>query len=232
MAALLLQWLVLEHIAQTHHRSVLARYENKRTCSCATRMSPKSKKGARLVRALALCQRISHAAPMVTLYMAGKGNDVADVPSRSFRPERHWNFPTNEHLLSRFSTQLPLLQGNHWQIFLISPKIITRVISELLIVPSGMEGWIRLPVIDRVFGTTGSNIAGDSRSRLIHTSTGKILKPSLSLLPALLDGSGRALSDIDVKSFVLESRQISRPSIRTVSWIEGQTLCTEHLRNT
>ena len=185
---------------------MLAWCDNTPACSLATRMSPKSKTGARLVRDLTLRQRILHTSPMVTLHMARKGNNTVNIPSSSFRPEYRWNCPTNEHLLSRFSTQFLLPQGNYWQLFLILPKIITRVISVLPIAPSGIEGCLRLPVIGRVFGATGSNIAGDSRSRSTHTSTGRILKPSLRLSPALLDGSGRALSKIDVKSLVLESR--------------------------
>ena len=60
MAALLLQWLVLEHIAITRHRSALTRCDNSPACSWATRMSPKSVVGARLVRALSVRQRIYH----------------------------------------------------------------------------------------------------------------------------------------------------------------------------
>ena len=85
MAAILLQWLVLDHITTTLHRSTLSRSNNTPACSWATRMSPKSKIAARLIRALALIQRICQAAPMYTLYVTGKDNDIADIPSRFFR---------------------------------------------------------------------------------------------------------------------------------------------------
>ena len=108
MAALLLAWLVLEQIADTHHRSALARSDNTPTYAWATRMSPKSKIGARLVRALAMRQRVMCAAPMITLHVAGKANDIADIPSRSFRHGHRWNCPYNTEFLSRFTSQFKL----------------------------------------------------------------------------------------------------------------------------
>eukprot|EP00979_Chaetoceros_neogracilis_P017172 scaffold10185_cov283-Chaetoceros_neogracile.AAC.2 len=83
----LLQWLVLEHVTTLFHISALTRCDNTPACSWATRMFPKSRIGARLVRALALRQRIRYASPMATIHVAGKDNDIADIPSRSIRPE-------------------------------------------------------------------------------------------------------------------------------------------------
>ena len=85
MAAILLQWIVLEMITPTRHRSVLARSDNSPACSWATRMSPKSAVAVKLVQALALRQRICQTSPMTTLHVAGKANNIADIPSRSFR---------------------------------------------------------------------------------------------------------------------------------------------------
>lgn len=85
MAAILIQWLILEQIGTPFHTSALVRSDNTPACSWATRMTPKSKIAARLVRALALRQRISQSSPMITLHVAGKANDIADIPSRSFR---------------------------------------------------------------------------------------------------------------------------------------------------
>jgi len=228
MAALLLQWLVLKHIAVTRHRSALARCDNTPACSWATRMSPKSKIGTRLMRALALWQRLQHASPMVTLHVAGKSNDIADIPSRSFRPEHRWNCPTNDHFLSRFSSRFPLLQGKRCQIFLISPQITTGVILELLIAPGEMDGWLKLPVIGRVFGGIG---APTNPPRSTNTLRGESLTPSSSMSPALLDGSRQELSAEDIESLVRKSRLLSGPSARPASWTGEQTLCTELQRN-
>ena len=195
MAALLLQWLVLEHLAITRHRSALTRCDNTPACSWATRMSPKSRIGARLVRALALRQRIRHASPMVTLHVAGKGNDIADIPSRSFRPEHRWNCPTNFEFLSRFSKQFPLPQGHKWQLFIISPRITTRVISELLTAPGEMDGWLRLPPIGRVFGGAGvptNQRTSTPTSKVKHSTLSSNGCPALQLCWTGQDGSFRS----------------------------------------
>ena len=71
MAAILLQWVLLELIAPTHHCSALSRSENLPSYSWATQMSPKSAIAARLAWALALCQRLCPTAPMSTIRVAG-----------------------------------------------------------------------------------------------------------------------------------------------------------------
>jgi len=90
-------------------------------------MSPKFAIASRLVRALALCQRICQAAPMATIHVAGKANNIADIPSRSFCEGHRWNFPDNLVFLTRFTTRFPLLQGACWQLCVINPKIVTLV---------------------------------------------------------------------------------------------------------
>jgi len=95
MATILLQWLVLEHVGPTFHRSSLARCDNTPACSWATKMSLRSNIAARLVQALALRQRIFQAAPMCMLHVARKENDILDIPSRSFRHGHRWDCPSN-----------------------------------------------------------------------------------------------------------------------------------------
>ena len=223
MATLLLQWLVLEYIAVIHHNSALTRCDNSPACSWATRMSPKSIIGAQLVRALAVRQRIRHASPMVTLHVAGKDNDIADIPSRSFWPEHRWNCPSNKEFLPRFALQFPLQKGKRWQLFLISHRIITRMISELLTAPGEMDGWCRLPVIRKAFGGTS---ASTSPLMLTPTLKEKASTPLLNGSPTLLDGYGKAISVENIECLVLESRLLSGPSTRPVSWIEGRSRCT------
>jgi len=82
MIAILLQYIVLEQIAPTQHKSVLMRSNNTPACSWATKMSPKLAIAVRLVRALALRQSICQVAVMTTLYVVRKDNDLADTPSR------------------------------------------------------------------------------------------------------------------------------------------------------
>ena len=114
-------------------------------------MSPKSKIAARLVRALAICQRVMEAPPMITLHVTRKSNNILDVPSRVFCLGHRWNFPINAECLSRFSKKNPIPQGNYWQLFVIAPRIVTRVIFELRILPLKMDVWHRLLTIGKVF---------------------------------------------------------------------------------
>ena len=230
MAAILLQWLVLESIAVTMHRSALARSDNTPACSWATKMSPKSRISARLVRALALRQRICQAAPMYTIHVAGKANDIADIPSRSFKLGHRWNCPSDVQFLHRFNSHFSLPQGNKWQLFQLAPKIVTRVTSELLMLPLPMDVWHRLPAIGRLFGKNGVNTYAGTTST--HTSTTSHSKTSSDTSPVLLDGCGKVISAEAIESLVRGCRLRSEPSGRPANWTEDATLCTEPQINT
>ena len=54
MAAILLQWLILNHIESPMHFSALSRSDNTPVYAWATKKSPKAKISARLVLAMAL----------------------------------------------------------------------------------------------------------------------------------------------------------------------------------
>ena len=231
MAAILLAWLILEQIAPTHHMSALARSDNTPACSWATKMSPKSVIAARLVRALALRQRICQASPMATIHVAGKANDIADIPSRSFRKGHRWNCPSNLDFLTQFNLKFPLKQGRCWDLFVVNPKLVTLVTSVLLTLPLPMDVWQQLPTRGRVFGLSG---AGTSRSLTMLTPTSP---PNASMIssdrsPDLRDGSGRAITAEEIRSLVLESQQRSGPLARPARWSEGTTLCTEPPKDT
>ena len=231
MAAILLQWLILEQIATTRHRSALARSDNTPACSWATKMSPKNPIAARLVRALALRQRICQASPMATIHVAGKANDIADIPSRSFRKGHRWNCPSNLDFLIKFNAEFPLKQGACWDLFVINPKLITLVTSVLLTSPLPMDVWQALPPRGRVFGLSG---AGTCRSlkMLTRTSPMKSLTTSSGRSPDLRDGSGQVITEEEIKSLVLGSQRRLGPLARPVRWSEGTTLSTERQSGT
>ena len=200
MAAILLHWIVLEMITTTYHRSALARSNNSPACSWATRMSPKSAIAARLVRALALRQRICQAAPMSTVHVAGKAHDIVDIPSRSFREGHRWNCPNNCEFLTRFTSHFPLPQGACWQLLVINPKIVMLVISELRMKQLPMDVWKQLPSRGRIFGVTGAD--GQKESELTRISEEKILLPLSERQLALVDGLGAGITVGDIKSLV------------------------------
>ena len=225
MAAILLQWVVLDKISTTHHRSALTRSENLSVCSWATRMSPKSAIAARLVRALTLHQRICQAAPMYTLHVAVKANNIADMPPRSFRDGHRWNFPDDCDFLTHFTFCFPLPQGACWELFVINPKIVTLVTSVLRMQQLSMDVWKQLPERGRIFGVTG--VGTQKRLALTLISPMKITLPLSERYAALLDGLGGDITDKDMRLLVQESRLQSGPSARPTRWTSTATLPTE-----
>ena len=187
-------------------------------------MSPKSDIAARLVRALALRLRVCAASTPTIIHVAGKENDIADIPSRSFLPSSRWHCPDDKLFLTRFAERFPLPQGAFWQLFHPSNKLTTKVISELLMQQSPMEGWLRLPPKGRVIGTTGAPTA--NRWGLTPTSTPNPTAPSSAPPLALLDGLGRASTVMANKSLVQEYKLRCAPSARPANWTEGKTPST------
>jgi len=76
---------------------------------------------------------------MYAIHVVGKAKDIVDIPSRSFRLGHRWNFSSNAEFLFHFNQRFPLPQGIKWQLFEVSPKIISRVISKFLMLPLKMD---------------------------------------------------------------------------------------------
>ena len=168
---------------------------------------------------------------MATLHVAGKENDIADIPSRSFRQGHRWNYPDDLHFLTKFNSHFPLKQGACWNLFVINPKLITLVTSVLLTTPLPMDVWQRLPTRGRVFGISG---AGMSKSLMMLTPTSQTRSSTTSSGQSsdLLDGCGKAITVEEIRCLVLGSQRRSEPLARPVRWSEGTTLYTEHQSGT
>ena len=225
-----MQWLILEATTDTRHLTLLLHCDNTPAVSWATRMSPKSAVAARLVRALALRHRVSAAAPSIIVHVAGKDNDIADIPSRSFLPGSRWHCPDDKQFLTRFASSFPIPQTACWLLFQPSSRLITSVTSDLLMQPRQMDVWLRLPPIGSVIGSTGAPTA--NHWGLTHTWNLSPTKPSPDSPPALLDGCGRATTAEAIRSRALECRSRSGPSARPVNWTEGTTLSSVPQTNT
>lgn len=163
---------------------------------------------------------------MATSHIAGEANDIADIPSRSFSEGDRWNCPSNAEFLTKFAKTFPLPQGASWQLFILSKKISTRLISELLMQPLRMDAWLRLPKRGYVFGTDGATTSGHCAS--VPTSTMSPLAPKYAQSPALVDRSGRVIMDTDVKSLALGCKRLSPPSARPVNWSLERTPSSKH----
>lgn len=143
MAGLLLHWLVLEGVAPLRHKMVGAYCDNTPTVAWAAKLaSKKSKVAGRLLRALALCQRITQATPLLVASIAGEGNDMADIASCLFGKNSKWDCPDDDLFLTRFSASFPLPQNHSWTLFCLANRIAMREIGKLLMQPSPLDAWL------------------------------------------------------------------------------------------
>ena len=112
MAGLLLHYIVLEYIVDVRHKHVGAFCDNTPTVSWAAKLASKrSRCGGRLLRALALRQRVSRSSPLLTVSIAGVDNDMADIASRSFKGGGAiWKIATDDEFVLNFNTRFPLPQ--------------------------------------------------------------------------------------------------------------------------
>ena len=211
------------------HCSALYHSDNTPACAWVTQMSPKSKISAGLVRVPALRQHIFQDPPMYTIHVAGKANDMSDIPSRSFRLGHCWHFPSDVEFLTRFNQRFPLPQRVEWQLFRVSPRIITCVIDKLLIQLSKMDVWHRLPTIGCLFGENGVQMCTPAGS----TSTFSVspLAPSSKFSLVLLDRLGRHISLEAIAGLVRGSKEQLGPSAKPASWTSVTTPSTDPQEN-
>ena len=93
MAAELLGFLVLEACVPLRWEHVGVCSDNSATVACQGRgASKRSAVTNRLLRALAIRQRVNRASPLVTRHLAGVRNHLGDIPSRSFGYKPEWRF--------------------------------------------------------------------------------------------------------------------------------------------
>ena len=153
---------------------------------------------------------------MCMLHVVVKANGLAYIPSRSFRHGHKWDCPSNTQLLSRFNKIFPLSQGACWQLFLMNTKIVTRVISILLINQLALDVWCRLPPRGRICGESGMTTS--THENMTPSFGMKTLTQSSVQQPALLDRCGQVISEEGIKLLVQGSRHWSGPLARPVSW--------------
>jgi hypothetical protein len=124
--------------------------------------SKKSAAAGRLLRVLALRQRVARASPLVVAHVAGDLNVIGDIPSRSFGYKKAWHCKSETEFLSLINSEFPLPQKRSWRGFRLSYALSTKVISELGMTVSPMGEWRRLRRIGKSFGGTGVPIADPS----------------------------------------------------------------------
>ena len=215
LAGLLLQWLALECTTDVHHKHVLAWGDNTPTVSWATRMSCSSSLiSGRLLRALALRQRLNEASPIVTHSIAGEKNTLADVASRPSRMPTH-NF------LHNFNNKFPLPQRESWRQFHFPSKLVSRVCGELLMTQSTLGWWHRITLKGHVTGEHGKHSSAQSESPISTSNIRPHTPPptSYSPLPPRSDWENGAKAG---KSKLRACRTRFVPSARLPNWMATQ----------
>jgi hypothetical protein len=137
LAAILLQWLVIEHAAPAeylHHVSVATKADNTNAVSWTNKFRCSQDPTAnRLLKALTLRLHKFHAAPFNVSHIAGVHNKMADVASREH--------PTNPlQFLSFFSHKFPPPQNNCWHLCTL-PKSLTKQVFSLIQTERSKLGW-------------------------------------------------------------------------------------------
>jgi hypothetical protein len=163
MAAVVLHLNVLEPLVPSmHHKSMQIHSDNTPSVAWLTKMATKtanSDAAHRLVRGLALRQRMLHSAPVSITHVAGADNNLADIASRAIT-----HLDDDHAFLTHFDNLFPL-QERFWQRASPPPAQLSNVISTLrgqrltmqrwtapLAPPVGAGGSNIVPIVERIRG--------------------------------------------------------------------------------
>ena len=221
MAGLLLLWLVMEEVCDLGSGSHVALFsDNSPTVSWVNRLASRNSQVAdQLVRALALRLKLKRVSPLSTMHIAGKKNEMTDIPSRSFGSEKKWFCPedkTESCLFDLYNSQFPLPNQNLWTVFRPSQKIMSLIFSVLRTEVLDMEGWRRLPKPGRLTGRSGNATA-----KLFEWTVacrGSLSKRDATQPCPFQQQSGRDDTPAAVKCELEQYRRRSRPLIRRSPW--------------
>ena len=206
MAGIVMGWLVLESIQDDlsfKHVGLFA--DNTSSVSWTQKGSTTtSLPAARLLRLLALRQRARRTSSLLPIHIKGSENAMADVSSRAFKQGEYFHAATN--ILSFFNSNFPLPQSRSWHEHKVPRKLSWRVISSLLGEQLSMESLTRLPKLGTSIGVTGA-ATQQNAAQLPPLPTSPPL-PRPSSLPVSLNGSGGALTDLEIRS---KFSQLTKP---------------------
>ena len=227
MAAVLLGWLVLEHLTPSlQHIQAGIQCDNSSTVGWTRKFTARSLVAGHLLRALALRQQICKAAPLLVIPIAGALNDMADVASRHATTIQMQK--VSPSLLSYFNLKFP--QQNSWEEFHLPQKLTSRVMSSLQGTQLTLEWWRRLPGLEKNTGDTG--VVTQQKSSVTRYSKTQTLSFETSSSPLSLLGSGAGTTVEEIQSKFKASLTPFRPSARPSSWQDTKAPSTELQTNT
>ena len=228
MAAILLQYLLLEQIVDLKHTHTATWCDNTSAVSWTVRMnSSRSTIGQQLTRALAIRMICNQASPLAALSIAGVDNELADLASRSFkRTGTKGNYDLSDsQFLTQFNSEFPLTQDNSWLMLRLNSSISSLVCTLLRgeAVPTG--SWIRLKKSGCDIGLTGSTSPGTS---IKWTPFSPTLRTQFALTSsqALPSTCVKGMQGEDIASALAQFRTRYAPSARPSNWTTGVTLPT------
>ena len=231
LAGLLLGWLVIEYICgDLRFKHIGSFCDNTSAVAWSLKgHTSTSIVAGRLLRFLALRQRIRQTSSLLPMNIAGKDNAMADIPSRAFKNGDY--FHAQQHLTTYFNTHFPLPQKNSWIEYQLPTKITSRVISCLRGELTPMASLIRLPKLGKSIGATGRHTAHLAVSKA-HTSKTSAKSSKESSSSRSLPVCGPGLSVSEIKSEFKPSRMHSRPSARPANWLANKVPLAKVRANT
>ena len=215
MAAEVLGFIVLEANVSLRWEHVGVCSDNSATVAWQGRgASKRSIVANRLLRILAIRQRVNRTSPLVTRHLAGVRNHLGDIPSRSFGYKAEWHFLNDCDFLAFFNRTFPLPQKNSWTGFRLSDAVVTKVICELLTQESSMEEWRQLPKLGRRYGRSGRPTS--DLSECLRTWTAATFRPSQG--SPRCSGATCERADEESPSALVRFEPASGPSTRRSRW--------------
>ena len=131
-------FLVVSTNVEVKNKTMAIFCDNTPTVNWVRKLSSKSKRAARLMRTLALAMKAAGVSPLITLSIAGSSNKEADFASRHIF--LNGKMRSNTNFLILFNKQFPTEQG--FNLAQLSPKLTSRVTSEMLTEQSRIEFWL------------------------------------------------------------------------------------------
>jgi len=223
MAGIVLLWLVIEKVVPSLNQRNVATYcDNLPSVGWVNRLASKSSVvAAKLIHALSLRMKQTHACPITTLHIPGNQNSISDIPSRSFGSTTAWFCPSHKQLLTLFNSTFPLPDQNSWTVFLPTSKIFTHLTSLMLTQRSTLDEWRRLPNVGNHIGRTGAPTANLLRWTLTFRTS-----PSTTECVSPQDSPHESGGENIAETALLElaqSQALSRPLGRLSPWCSNTT---------
>ena len=161
------------------------------------------------MRVLALRVKVNQTSPMVSLSITGKRNPEADFASRIFRDSQGRRL-TLTRFVSLFNCTFK--PKTPYTGVRLSPKIVSRLISEMQNKPSRIESWLRVPKNDSSTGRYGCNTAESQTLTRVSEQSRNLSSPFLrdSRRGCVEDLTDEA-NESNLRRFVSRFRPSARP---------------------